>query len=327
MNEWTNKRIFLAGATGMAGTGVLRCLLSTIPTCRIRAGCFQNPKPLPANDRVEWVAADLSEPADCLRAVSGCEAVIMTAARTGGAGMLTTEPWRQVNDNLIMNARLLEACVQAKVRRIILVGSATMYQECSDRIREEDLDLNQDPHVAYWGVGWVTRFIEKLCQFWHREAGIDILMARVSNIYGPYARFDPKTANFIPAIIRKAVDRMDPFEVWGSPAVVRDVIYVDDFARAVVFMLLCQDIRWDVFNIGSGHPVTVEDVVRCVLSHADYTPHSVVYREDKPSTIRSRVLDNAKIKARLGWEPLIGLTEGIMHTMDWWRDNRMEWSK
>ncbi|MDO9543191.1 MAG: NAD-dependent epimerase/dehydratase family protein [Kiritimatiellia bacterium] len=327
MNDVTDTNIFLAGASGLAGVAVLRHLLATFPVCRIRAGCFRNNGNLVENNRIEWIAADLRDAEECRRAVSGCQAVIMTAASTGGAGMLTTEPWRQVNDNLIMNARLLEACAQCCVKRVIWVGSATLYQECSQPIREEDLDWNQDPYAAYRGVGWVMRFIEKLCQFWHREKGLEIIIARVANIYGPYARFDPKHANFIPALIRKAADRMDPFEVWGSPDVVRDVLYVDDFARAVMLMLQRQDICWDVFNVGSGRQATVDEVVRCVLHHADFKPRSVVYRQDKPTTIRFRAIDCSKIKARLGWEPKIGLEEGIGCTTAWWQDHRMKWSK
>jgi nucleoside-diphosphate-sugar epimerase len=102
---------------------------------------------------------------------------------------------------------------------------------------------------------------------------------------------------------------------------------VDDFARAVMLMLQHQDICWDVFNVGSGRQTTVDEVVRCVLRHADYNPCSVVYRQDKPTTIRFRAIDCSKIKTRLGWEPAIGLDEGIGRTMAWWRDHRMEWSK
>ncbi len=66
---------------------------------------------------------------------------------------------------------------------------------------------------------------------------MEIVLVRAANVFGPYARFDPSTSNFLPALIRKAVERLDPFPVWGSPDVVRDVIYSADFASDCVGLL------------------------------------------------------------------------------------------
>ncbi|MDP2990124.1 MAG: NAD-dependent epimerase/dehydratase family protein, partial [Kiritimatiellota bacterium] len=222
--------MFLAGVTGLAGHAIARRLLDGYPDLRLRA-CVHRTRPYCESPRLEYVNGDLRLPDDCRRMLRGCDAAIMAAASGGGAAVLNSEPWRQVNDNLFMAASFLEACFLEKVRRVVLANSATLYQECAGHVREEQLDLNQDPHPAYFGVGWVTRCVEKLCAFWRNQGGMAIVIGRTSNIFGPYASFDPGRSNFIPALIRKAVDRMDPFEVWGSPDVVRDVLYVEDFAR------------------------------------------------------------------------------------------------
>jgi GDP-L-fucose synthase len=73
--------------------------------------------------------------------------------------------------------------------------------------------MNREPHRAYFGVGWAKRYVEKLCRFWYEKAGLEVIIARSSNIYGPFAKFDAEVSHFVPALLRKAVDKRDPFEV------------------------------------------------------------------------------------------------------------------
>ncbi|MBN1670963.1 MAG: NAD-dependent epimerase/dehydratase family protein [Kiritimatiellae bacterium] len=322
-----NKSLLLAGSTGLVGTSVLREILASCPTTRIRACAHSRTKPFIHDDRVAYVTGDLREGAFCREAVRGCDAVIMAAADTSGAAVLKTEPWRQVNANLMMNANLLEAAAQQQVRRALWIGSATLYQEFEGAIKEDELDLNRDPHPAYLGVGWVTRYVEKLCRFWHETRGTEIVIVRASNIFGPYARFDPATSNFIPAIIRKAVDRMDPFEVWGSADVTRDVLYADDFAAAVVALVNHEATTFDVFNVGSGVRTTVGDVVQWALKCASHCPSAIHYLSDKPTTIRFRALDCGKIENRVGWTPQHSVEEGLKKTTAWWTENKGCWKR
>jgi GDP-L-fucose synthase len=249
------------------------------------------------------------------------------AAHAGGAAALAAAPARQVTDNAVMHARLLEALHAQGVQRVVWIGSVTLYQEFEGAIREDALDLNQDPPASHFGVGWVMRFSEKLCQFWRAQGGMAIINIRSANVFGPYARFDPRGSNFIPALIRKAVDRMDPFEVWGSPDVARDVIYAADFARAVGLLLTDDAIPGGVFNVGSGAPVTVGQVVEWALRSAGHAPSEIRYRDDRPTTIRFRSLDCSRIRAATGWAPQHTVEEGIRLTTDWWMRNKDWWTK
>lgn len=320
------KTVFLSGITGLAGHAVARRLLDGYPDLKLRA-CVYSTRPFYESPRLEYVSGDLRLPPDCQRMVRGCDAAIMTAASGGGAAVLNNEPGRQVNDNLFMAAAFLEACFMQKVRRVVLANSATLYQEHAGHIREEQLDLNQDPHPAYFGIGWVTRSVEKLCAFWRNQGGISIVIGRTSNIFGPYASFNSGRSNFIPALIRKAVDRMDPFEVWGSPDVVRDVLYIDDFAGAIELMMNRTDIEFDAFNICSGEPTAVHQVVKWALKYAGHQPKKIEYRQDRPTTIRARTLDRGKAERVLGWRPEVSIEEGIARTTAWWVQHRASWQK
>jgi nucleoside-diphosphate-sugar epimerase len=322
----SDKMIFLAGSAGMVGASILKYLLTVNPKIRIRAGYFHT-RPFIKDKRVEYVKGDLRSFPDCCRMVRGCGRAIMAAAATSGAAGLVKEPAKQVSDNVLMNTQMLEAFYREKVKRAVYIGSSTIYQEYKGHIREDQLDLNKPPYPGYAGIGNVVRFIEKLCEFWHEQTGIEIVILRATNVFGPYARFDPRSSNFIPAIIRKAVCRMDPFEVWGSPRVVRDVIYSEDFARAVSAALNKESIKFDVFNIGSGRKTEVSEVVRLALSCAGHVPERIKYNGSRPTTSSFRAFDCSKAGKLLGWKPEVTLEEGISRTTEWWIKNKGWWKR
>lgn len=310
----------------MVGASILREVASTYPSLAFR-GTWHSSPPLFHGENIEYIRADLTEKEDGRKAVRGCSSVIMAAAYTGGAASSAMEPHRQTTDNIVIDANLLDACYSEGVERVVFISSATVYQDFDGVISETGLDWNRDPHPAHFGVGWAKRAAEKLCEFWHVKYGMDVIVVRASNIYGPLARFDPERSNFIPALIRKAVDGLDPFEVWGSPDVTRDVIYCDDFARAIAGLLFAGNIKHDVFNVGSGTGTTVGDVARLALQAAGHKPGSIRFTGSGPGSARSRLLDCSRIRGAIDWTPIVSLEEGIRKTTLWWMENRYGWKK
>lgn len=319
-------RVFVAGGAGMAGSAIVEALLARRPHGRVRATRRGTP-PTVADPRVEYVAVDLTDRQALTTVLQGCDAAVMAASESGGIRMLSEQPWRQVGPNLALATAWLEAVKDADVRRTVCVGSATCYQPFDGAICEDQLDWNQDPSPEAFGVGWVMRTQEKLCEFWGRSAGLDIVRVRAANIYGPRARFDPARSNFIPALIRKAADRLDPFEVWGSPDVVRDVIYSGDFGEAIVRLLEAPGTAGQVFNVGSGRGVRVGDVVESILRAAEYGDAKVAYTGGGPTSSRSRVLDTSLLARHLHWTPSTSLEDGLRATFHWWRANRATWQR
>ncbi len=322
-----HKRLLIAGGTGLAGSAVLREVLAKAPDVRVRIphrgdqGFFSN------DPRVEYVRADLADKQSAAAAAAGCDCAVLAAATTAGAKQTRDRPWDQVTDNLIMDARLLDTLHAAEIRRLVFVSTASVYPDSNQPIRESDLDWNSDPAAAHLGVGWAKRAAEKLCHFWHRANGMEIVIARLANVYGPYARFEPSASHFVAALVRKAVAKEDPFVVWGSAEVARDILYADDFGRAVASMLEATQVRFDVFNLGSGQAVTVGEVARIALGHAGHEPARIVYDPASPTTVARRVLDCAKARALLGWSPTVGPEEGIRRTVEWWRTNHHAWKR
>jgi nucleoside-diphosphate-sugar epimerase len=321
-----SRRVFVAGATGLAGSSIVARLLK-LDDVTISAAHHSGGGVFLDDPRITYVRGDLRNQDDCKRMVAGADLAILAAAQSGGAQEAASAPWRQVTDNVVMDTLLLDALHSAGVPRAVFVSSATVYPEQSGFIKEDDLDWNVPPPDAYLGIGYAKRAAESLCRFWHQRTGMAVIVARSSNIFGPYAKFDPARSNFIPALIRKAVDRQDPFEVWGSPDVARDVIYSEDFADAIVALALADEIRYDIFNVGSGQITTVGDVVRVVLGACNYASANVRWLQDKPTTIGFRALDRAKLTAQTGWAPTVGIEEGIQRTARWWQENQKIWTR
>jgi nucleoside-diphosphate-sugar epimerase len=324
--DLNNERVFVAGATGMAGISIIQYLLEQFPKVEI-VGSWNNTKPIINDSRIEYIHVDFTREVKSLNTIKNCKYAILAAANTGGVQQAQSEPSHQVTDNIVMDALLLESIYNMGIKRCVYISSATVYQEFDGQIKEEQLDLNEEPHSTYLGVGWSKRAAEKLCYFWHEKYGQEILIVRSSNIFGEYDRFDPEKSNFIPALIRKAVDKKDPFEVWGNPSVSRDVIFTKDFARAVVELLMKDSIKFDVFNLGYGSTVTVGEVVDYVLEATQQVSTEIKYLDNKPVAIGSRSLDCSKINHILGWHPEYNIPSAIKITTDWWKDNRSWWPK
>jgi len=320
------KCVFVAGASGLVGSAIVRGLLTASSGVTVVGSYHGAARALVENARVRYVRADLTTREGCAAAVAGCHFAVLAAAATGGAGQARREPWRQVTDNVVMDSLVLEALHTAHVRRVVYIGSASIYQEFDGFVREDQLDWNADPAPAYMGVGWAKRYIEKQCAFWHQSTGMEFAMVRAANVYGPFAQFDPANSNFVAALIRKAVDRMDPFEVWGSLDVARDVIYTDDFAAAVIRMLVNRR-PFDVFNVGSGNFSTVGEVMRLALTCSGHQPKEIHCIGEAPTTIALRALDCTKARTELGWSIQVPLEEGIRRTVEWWKLNKDNWTR
>jgi len=145
------------------------------------------------------------------------------------------------------------------------------------------------------------------------------VILRTSNIYGPYDDYDFETSHVMAALIRRVVERHDPFEVWGTGDDVRDWIYIDDVIDAM--MLAVEKINsYKPVNIGLGQGCSIKEALQMMLEVDDYTDAKIVYNSTKPSMIPIRLVDTTKAEALLGFKAKTGLREGIAKTIKWYRE-------
>jgi GDP-L-fucose synthase len=141
---------------------------------------------------------------------------------------------------------------------------------------------------------------------------------RPTAVYGRYDNFDPVASHVIPALIRRAVARENPFVVWGTGREVRDFLHIKDLVHGCLLMLE-KAANCDPINIGYGKTVRIKDIVQSVLKAAGHERAEVIFDADKPTAIPVRMVDISKATRLLGFAPTISLEEGLQDTVNWYK--------
>ncbi len=309
------RNVLVAGGAGLVGACLTRRLDGL--GAHVLASFHERP-PSFLPDR--YRRFDFTELEDCLEATRGMDDVFMCAAQTFGAQVMHERPESLVLPNLRINAGLLEACHRNRVARVLLVSSSTVYQEASHPVREDELDLNRQPYPLYAGVGWVTRYTEQLARFYFARHGLGIAIVRPTNVYGPFDKFDDGKSHVLPALIKRALAREDPFVVWGSGHAVRDFLYVEDLVDDLIAALerggACEPL-----NVASGTGLTIREAVAVVLEACGHAP-ALRYDPTRPDAIPYRLLDTTKADQILGPRRRTAFRAGIEETVRWYRAAR-----
>ena len=318
-NFYKNKKILVAGGAGFIGSNLVERFLEL--GVKIRATYHQK-RPQILDDKVEYLKVDLTKKEDCRRAVSCVDLVFMCAANTSGAGVIDKTPLVHVTPNVIMNALMLEAAYEAAVKKFLWISSNAVYPVTDYPVKEEDM-MKGPPFEKYFGVAWMKRFGEILCETYSTKIKnpMKTVVARPANIYGEYDDFEWETSHVVPALIRKAVERHDPLEVWGDGNDIKDLIYVKDFIAGLLLAMAGLD-EFQPINVGTGKPVTVKEVLRAILAADGYTNARIVFNASKPTMIPKRLIDVSKAKELLGFEAQTSIEEGIRRTVEWYKRNR-----
>jgi len=220
---------------------------------------------------------------------------------------------------LKISAGLLEASAQNKVKTVVIISSTTLYQPADYPIREDDLDLNISPYHSYIGVGWYNRYLEQLASFYAKTYGMKVIIFRPTSLYGPYDKFDDESSHVVPALIRRALNKDLSFQVWGSPQVVRDFIYIEDFVNDILYSLKHNDIPSNTpFNICNGSTLSIGDAAIMILK-ACGRDTEISFNNDKPASIPYRAVDDTKYRRYFGYKERTSFEAGIKKTVDWYK--------
>ena len=312
---YEGKKVLVTGAGGLVGTQVAKLLLEQGAQVR---GTYRNREVPSWVGDLETMQCNFMDIEDVKKAVEGMDIVFVCSANTSGAGVMAHDPLQHITPNLIMNSTLMEESYRAGVERFFFVSSATTYPPADYPIKEDEV-FDGEPYKTYFGVGWMKRYTEILGQFYHRNNLMKIAMVRPANIYGVQGDFSDETGHVLPALIRRALEKQDPYVVWGNPDVVRDFTHSKDMARACLDVVEKYAVC-DPINIASGNLVTIGESVDLILKYANHnvTPQ---YDETKPVTIQYRALDTTKAKDVIGYKPTIAFEDGIQETVNWIMEN------
>lgn len=311
---YRGKLVAVTGGTGMIGSYIVKALVEA--GARVRA--IQHARP--ANDFTklanEIVQADLMNAASTSRAVRGAEIVMHAAGITGGAPLAFSDPGAMVAPNAIINSQVIHACAREKVSKLGFISSIVVYPPLDTPMKEEQA-WSGEPYDLYFGLAWVKRFSEKLCQFYHEKCGLKVAIIRPSGCYGRYDNFDENTSHALPAIIKRALAARDTLKVWGDGKDVRDFIHASDLARGLL-VAVEKYTTCDPVNIASGQPCTTQELAQTVLDVVG-SKARLEFDPSKPTALRERRVDISKAKKVLGFSPSVSLREGLADTVSWYR--------
>jgi GDP-L-fucose synthase len=246
------------------------------------------------------------------------DAVFIAAATVGGIQANSSRPAEFLYDNLVIETNLIEASKKVGVEKLLFMGSACIYPRMADQPMAEEALLTGplEPTNEWYAIAKIAGI--KLCQAYRRQYDCDFISAMPNNLYGPGDNFDLESSHVVPALIRKAHEskvRTDAsMTVWGTGRQLREFLYVEDLADALVFLMERYSGELHV-NVGSGEEVSIRELNELICRVVGFEG-SLEFDTSKPDGMPRKLLDVTMLQD-MGWEPTTSLEEGLRLAYDW----------
>jgi len=304
-----SEKIFVAGYRGLVGSALIG---------RLEAEGFAN---LPKRDRSQLDLADEAAVQNFF-AQEKPAVVIFAAAKVGGIKANTDFPVEFLLNNLRIQNNVIHATYNAKVRKLLFLGSSCIYPKQAPQPIPESALLTGplEPTNEAYAIAKIAGI--KLCQAYAREYGANFISAMPTNVYGPNDNFDLETSHVLAALLRKAHEakmrKTRELVVWGSGKPRREFLHVDDVAGACLFLLEKYDSP-EIINVGCGVDISVRELAELICDVVGFHGE-LTWDATKPDGTPRKLLDVTKL-TNLGWCPTIPLRDGIARTYDWFLKN------
>lgn len=303
-------RVLITGGCGFIGSNLLRVLgrdgdrpLRVLDD--LRAGRREN---VP-DGAAEVVVGDVGDPDVLGDALEGVDAVVHLASQTGVAPSVEN-PEGDFVGNTTATFRVLDACRQRGIRRVVYASSGAAVGEVTPPIHEEVVPKPVSPYGAgkLAGEGYARAFAASF--------GMETVSLRFSNVYGP---FSTHKRNAIPNFIKRCLTG-EPIVVYGDGTQTRDFIFVEDLCDAIGRALTTDGIGGEVFQVATGVETSVRELTDLVRE-ATGADVDVTFEPRKPGEVHKSSVDISKIRRVLGFDPRVQLLEGLRRTADWYREH------
>ena len=292
-------RIYIAGHNGMVGSAIMRKLKS------------EGYKNLIIKDSNELDLRDQNMVNQFFKK-ERLDFVFLTAAKVGGILANNTFRAAFLYDNLMIEANVIHAAYQNKVRKLLFLGSSCIYPKMANQPMNEDallsgyLETTNEPYAIAKIAGI------KLCETYYEQYGCNFISVMPTNLYGPNDNYNLKDSHIIPALLRKFYEAITKnlleVEVWGDGSPLRDFLHVDDCADACVFIMKNYNEK-QFINIGSGEERSIKEAVEIIKKKIAFEGR-IRYNTSYPNGTPRKLMDVTKIH-NLGWKHKISFSEGI----------------
>ena len=310
-----NSRIYIAGNRGLVGSAIER---------RLR----REHDAVITSDIADFDLTD-ARATDDFFARTQPEYVLVAAAKVGGIKANDTYPADFIRINLLIQTNLIHAAFRHKVRKLLFLGSSCIYPKLAPQPLKEEYLLTgklESTNDAY-AIAKIAGIL--MCKSYNRQHGTNFIAAMPTNLYGPGDNFDLQTSHVLPAWIRKFHEAkrtgQESVELWGTGKVRRELLYVEDLADALAFLMNHFDAgreREDekmFVNIGLGEDIVLRDLAELVRGIVGYSG-GVTWNTAMPDGTPRKLLDVGRLHA-LGWKAQHTLEAGIRKTYAWYLEN------
>ena len=302
-------RVWVAGHLGMVGSAVVRRLASE-PVAEVLTASRGELDLRRQADTEAWVSTHRPDVA------------VIAAAKVGGIQANRSAQGEFLYDNLMIAANAIEACRQAGVAKVVVLGSSCIYpREAPQPMREEHLLTGSlEPTNEGYAIAKIAAL--ELTKMYRRQYQMPAVSLMPTNLYGPNDNFDLQTSHVLPALLRKIHeakrDGHGTVQVWGSGRPQREFLHVDDAADATVFALRHYDGE-EHLNVGTGQDLPIRELVEIIAEVVGWQGEPI-FDAAMPDGTPRKLLDVSKLRG-LGWQASIGLREGIADTYRWYLAN------
>lgn len=246
--------------------------------------------------------------------------VFLAAAKVGGIWANSQSPADFCYDNLLISANVIHAAYMNQVKKLLFLGSSCIYPKMAPQPIKEEYLLTGALEPTNEGYALAKISGMQLCKYYRRQYGCDFISAMPTNLYGINDNFDLNNSHVLPAMIRKFHEAkiQDKPEVilWGTGKVLREFLYVDDLADALVHLMNNYSADRHV-NIGTGEDLSINDLAILVRDVVGFKG-KIVYDTSKPDGTPRKLLDVSLLHST-GWHHNTSLRKGIEIVYDWYQ--------
>ena len=249
------------------------------------------------------------------------EVVIDAAAKVGGILANNDYPYPFLMENMQIQNNLIDGALNAGIEKFIFLGSSCIYPKFAPQPLKEEYLLtgSLEPTNEWYALAKITGV--KSCESIRKQFDKDYVSLMPTNLYGYNDNFDLETSHVLPAMLRKfheAKENNTPVKLWGSGTPMREFLFVDDMAEAVVYALE-NELPEYLYNVGSGKDITIKELAETIQQVTGHQGE-IIWDTEKPDGTPRKLMDVSKM-ATLGWEYSTELREGIEKTYSWFLEN------
>jgi GDP-L-fucose synthase len=301
------KRVFVAGHRGLVGGALVRRLKSE--ECDILTATRAELNLLRQEAVENWMSEHRPH------------AVFVAAATVGGILANDSRPAEFLYDNLVIETNLIETSRRAGVEKLMFLGSSCIYPRLAPQPMNEDSLLTGplEPTNRWYAVAKIAGIM--LCRAYRRQYGSNFVSAMPTNLYGPGDNFDLQSSHVVPALIAKAhavkTGTVEELVVWGTGSPLREFMYIDDLADALVFLMRHYNAEEHI-NVGVAEEVSIRQLAVEVANTVGVQA-ALRFDATKPDGTPRKLMDSSRLLA-MGWRPKTSLAEGLRRTYEWYQD-------